>query len=309
MNAEDIDLNLLTGFAVLLDELSVSRAAARLSVTQPAMSSTLKRLRQLFDDPLLVRASDGMHATEKAMRLKSRVQKVLADIQALLDERDEGESFDPRRVERTIHLGLNDYASLLVMPALMRRLRTQAPGLKVVMQQRKNIETARTDLESGALDFVIGLGRATDLPGSLITRRIFDDPFLTMVRRDHPGVGATLTLDEFLAHEHLVVSPQGHDRGIIDEILAKMGKSRQVRIVVPHFVAAAQLVSESDLVCTIPGRVAELYRTQWGLRTLEPPLALPVSNVTLAWHSLNHHNVVHQWIREQFAAEFNATTP
>jgi DNA-binding transcriptional LysR family regulator len=302
MNVQDIDLNLLIGFDALLDELSVSRAAARLGVTQPAMSSTLKRLRQLFDDPLLVRSSDGMLPTDKAKALKGRVKAALASIQALMD--DAGE-FDPKTLQRTLHIGLNDYASVLVIPRVYPLIRSQAPGLKLVFQPRKNIPSSRLDLETGLIDFAIGIGSAQELPGSLIVRKLFDDPFLTMVRRDHPSVGDQLTLDQFVELEHLVVSPQGHDRGVVDDVLARLGRTRKVGVIVPHFSSAAPLVAESDLVCTIPGRIARLYTDFYPIRCVPPPpLDLPLGNVSLAWHAVSHDNPVHRWVREQFAAAF-----
>jgi DNA-binding transcriptional LysR family regulator len=302
MNVQDIDLNLLIGFDALLDELSVSRAAARLGVTQPAMSSTLKRLRQLFDDPILVRSTDGMLPTDKAKALKERVKAALTSIQALID--DAGE-FDPRKLQRTLQIGLNDYASVLVIPRVYPLIRALAPGLKLVLQPRKNIPTSRTDLESGSLDFAIGIGSAQELPGSLMVRKLFDDPFLTMVRKDHPIVREQITLEDFLALEHLVVSPQGHDRGVVDEVLARMGHSRNVAVVVPHFASAAPLVAQSDLVCTIPGRIARLYTDFYAIRCVPPPpLELPIGNVSLAWHAVSHENPVHKWVREQFAAAF-----
>lgn len=304
MNVQDIDLNLLIGFDALLDEMSVSKAAQRLGVTQPAMSSTLKRLRRLFADPLLVRSSEGMQPTEKAIWLKTRVQRALAAIQSLIDEAGE---FDPSRIERTIHIGLNDYASLLVIPQVYALIHSAAPQLKLVMHARKNIATARSELESGALDFVIGIGKTNELPSSLMTRKLFDDPFLTMMRNGHPALSqsdGTLSFETYMTLEHMVVSPQGHSRGIIDELLAKQGLFRHIAVTVPHFASAAQIVAATDLVCTIPGRIAAMFAEHYDIRTLAPPLDLPIGNVHLAWHAVSHENPIHKWIRTRFALAF-----
>lgn len=301
MNVEDIDLNLLKSLAALLDEASVSRAAARLGVTQPAMSSALKRLRGLFDDPLLVRTPTGMIATDKATRLKVRLAPVLAGVQGLLD--DAGD-LDPGRFARTVTIGLNDYASLLVLPRVIPLIRDAAPKLRIVVQPRKNVAAARSELESGALDFAIGIGDPKDLPGSLVARKLFDDGFMTMLRSDHAAGRKLLGLEQFLALDHLVVSPQGHDHGIIDEILAKTGQRRHVAVTVPHFAGAAQLVAATDLVCTIPARVAELYAPHFPIRIVKPPLALPKGRVALAWHAALHDNPVHRFVRAQFIRAF-----
>lgn len=295
------DLNLLVTFFTLAEELSVSRAAGRLGVSQPAVSAALKRLRQLFDDPLLVRTSNGMQLTDRAVQLKPKIQDLVAGVQNLLDDVAE---FDPATAKRTITIGLNDYASLVVVPPLICAIKRRAPGINLVMLPRQNITVAREDLEAGILDFVIGIGYANALPGSLKVLRLFDDPFVTIMRKGHPLTKIGLTMENYLQQEHLVVSPQGHQRGIVDELLDQKGLSRRVSVVVPHFAVAPQIIAESDIISTLPSRIAEKYKDSYPINLIDPPFKMIQSNVTLAWHQVRDDNPVHKWIRGLFSEIF-----
>ncbi|TWW11133.1 LysR family transcriptional regulator [Planctomyces bekefii] len=300
MNLLRLDLNLLAALDVLLEEKNVSRAATRLGVTQPAASSSLKRLRALFQDELLVRAPQGMTRTPRAEQLRPRIRSALLALSASLDP--DG-PFDPMQAKDIIRIGVNDYASQVVLPLFYGRLRKEAPGIKLVLEPRKNVSSSKEDLESGQVDLIIGIGRQSEWPKSLIAKRLFDDPFVTMVRTNHPKVKDSLSLGQFLELEHLVVSPQGHDRGIIDDILEKDNKSRIVALAVPHFSIAARLVAETDLICTIPERIARMYSGLFQFKILTPPLQLHVSNVSLAWHPRSDESPCHRWLRQLIAEQ------
>jgi DNA-binding transcriptional LysR family regulator len=288
-----LDLNLLRALDALLAERHVSRAAARLHLSQPATSSLLARLRDAFNDPLLVRTGRDLAVTPRAQALAPRVRAVLEDIEGLLSE---GSRFDPPTARRRFVVAATDYVQALLADWLSHRLPVLAPGvdLALVAPDSARIERQQAD---GEIDLaVLNLARA---PGALHSRTVLTERFVVIARKKHPKVRRPLSLERFCALEHVLVSPRGgHFVGPTDEELAARGLSRRVRLSVQGFLTVPALVAQSDLIAVYPERLARLVAAQ--LMVLEAPLPLPGFTMVAAWHERVHRDAAHRWLRERF---------
>lgn len=289
-----LDLNLVRALDVLLDERHVTRAAARLGVTQSAASHALARLREELGDPLLVRGAGGaLSHTERAARLAPVVRAALAQLAAAWRE----PVFEPATSRRTFHVGSGDFAELVMLPPLMRRIAATAP--KVNLFFRAMTEGA-AELAVGKLDAY--LAPAREPSAGLYQRHLFDESFVVMMREGHPAASSKLTLEKFCALDHLLVAPRGTPGGYVDEALARLGLSRRVALSVPHFLIAPHVVASTDLVMTVAWRIAAAFRKSHSLVLREPPLALPTFPMHLVWHERTHVEPAHRWLREQIFA-------
>ncbi|HEU0199253.1 MAG TPA: LysR family transcriptional regulator, partial [Burkholderiaceae bacterium] len=263
-----LDLNLLRALDALLDERHVSRAAARLHLSQPATSSLLARLREVFNDPLLVRTGRDLAVTPRALLLAPRVRAVLDDIEGLLAE---GRRFDPLTARQRFVVATTDYVQALLTPSLPHKLPVVAPGVDLALVAPDSTRIER-QLADGEIDLaVLNLTRA---PGALHSRTVLTERFVVIARKKHPKVRRTLTLDRFCALEHVLVSPRGGSFvGPTDEVLAARGLSRRVRLSVQGFLPVPEIVALSDLIAVYPERLARRYAAQ--LIIVDPPLELP----------------------------------
>lgn len=287
-----LDLNLLVHLQLLLEEGSVTRAAARAGLTQSAMSRALGRLRELFDDPLFVRTAAGMQPTVRAERLAGPLREVLFKLQ--------GELLAPTRFEaRTARtawsIAAADMADWLVMGEVGRRVSRAAPG--VTLHLRGPLVEAGALLE-GRVDLALGI--ASGDAGSLRTRTLFSDGFACLLRDDHPALrdGAPLSLEAYAASSHVLVAPRGHPGSVVDSRLDALGLSRHIAVTTPSFLLAPSLVAGTDLVLTMPRRLACSLSRGLPLRVVEPPLALPGFTISLLWHERWQHDPGHRWLRE-----------
>jgi DNA-binding transcriptional LysR family regulator len=287
----DIDLNLLVALDALLREASVTRAAKRLGIGQPAMSGALARLRGLLDDPLLVRTSAGMTLTARALALCEPVADLLRRIDDVLGPTA---AFDAATVERTFAICTSDHLELLLLPALCARLSADAPGVRIEVRALDHKRLAE-ELGAGAVDLAIGPFR--DAAAGLFRHVLFDETLVCLVRGDHPGVGATLTLAEYVALDHVLVSPRGGTRGHVDRVLEERGLARRVVMSTPHFLVVPAVVARTELVATVPEQLGRTLAAQLGLRIVALPIELePATHVAL-WHERSHRDPGHQWLR------------
>ena len=218
-----LDLNLLRALDALLDERNVTRAAQRLSLTQPAVSAMLTRLRESFGDPLFVRSQRGIVPTERALELAAPLKQVLSEIEQMLQPR----AFDPREAGMTLTLASTDYALRAVVVPFLARLREAAPGVRAVIVPVQH-ERLQAQLESGDVDMALITPETT--PVDLHARRLFDERYVCVMRADHPAAARRLTLERFCALDHALVSYAGGSlSGVTDEALARVGRSRRVR--------------------------------------------------------------------------------
>ena len=292
-----IDLNLVVALDALLDERHVTRAAARLGITQPAASHALARLRALLGDPLLVRGARGaMMPTPRAEQLAPAVRKVLVELAGAL----RGEVFEPATARHTFRIGAGDYAELVLLPRLIERLGRIAPGIDVWVHTFLGHGDA--ELGTGALDVVLGPPRGNARPAGTYEKVLFDESFTCIVRAGHPLAGSRMTLARYCAASHLLVAPRGLPGSFVDDALAAVGRVRRVALAVPHFLVVPYIIAGSDLVATLATRLAAQFAEGFGLVTMPPPLALPRFEIALAWHERSHHDAPHRWLREQLLA-------
>ena len=296
-----LDLNLVLALDALLGERHVTRAAARLGVSQSAASHALARLRELLGDPLLVRGPRGaMQPTPRALALAPLVGRALADLAAALRP---PEPFAPATARRTFHLGAGDYAELVLLPRLAARLAAAAPGIDLFI--RAVPDDIPAAIAQGDLDAVIAPARRRDVAGpGTYQRLLFEETFVCAVRAGHPAIRSRLTLDRYCALDHLLIAPRGTSGGLVDDALAALGKQRRVALAVPHFLIVPHVVASTDLIVTIASRIAAAFRESHRLATLRPPAELGLSGfpMHLIWHERSHADDAQRWLRDQIVA-------
>jgi DNA-binding transcriptional LysR family regulator len=289
------DLNLLIAFDVLMRELNVSRAAEKMFITQSSMSHVLQRLRQQLDDPVLVRTSSGMKPTERALSLVEPIRAILRDVERVIRPPAD---FDPATSQRRFTIAATDYLEFLLLAPLIERVARAAPGIDIHVKRTETPFPVEA-LESGDLDVVLGFGAILDPPAQFRSQVLFDDRMACLVRADHPSVGDTLSLDEYLALPHMLISRTGAKRGIIDEWLTERGLERRVALIVPHFLSAPFIVAKTDLVLSLPFRIAEGFSRLAPLKALPVPMELPAYDLVMIWHPVRDKEPAHGWLRER----------
>jgi len=285
-----LDLNLLKALDALLDERSVTRAAERLSLTQPAVSGMLTRLRECFDDPLFTRTQRGIVPTLRALELAVPVKSILTEVSALLQPKQ----FDSATAEMTINIAATDYALRAVIVPFMAALRQQAPGIRVAVLPVNNEQLA-LQFERGSVD--IALITPDTAPPELHARALYTEEYVCLMRDDHPLAHLeNLTLDDFCAQDHALVSYLGGNfHGATDAALNAMGRSRRVTLSVCSFLVLPEILRVSDLISVVPRRVA---RHHAGLKVCAPPLEIQGFTKTVAWHERTHRDAGHSWLRD-----------
>jgi DNA-binding transcriptional LysR family regulator len=288
-----LDLNLLKALDALLAEGSVTRAAQRLNLTQPAVSGMLARLRERFDDPLFVRGQHGIVPTPRALQLADPLRRLLAEAGAMLSP----PVFDPAHAAMTLSLAATDYAQQVMVLPFLARLRGVAPAIRVAVRDEGTATMAA--FEKGDLDLALMTPQST--PPGLHARPLFDETYVVAMRAGHPDAGgAGLSLDRFCALDHALVSLAGGGfRGGTDEALAAVGRQRRVVVSVGSFLVLAELLRSSDLIAVVPRRLAQGVA---GLVMTRPPVAVPGFAKVMAWHERTHHDPAHRWLRERLVS-------
>lgn len=302
MNLARVDLNLLVYLDVLLRECSVTRAAEQLNITQPAMSNGLRRLRDLFDDPLLIRTSDGMRPTARALELQPLLREVLSKLEVVV----QSSNFEPQRSEQLFRIMASDYAESTLLPPLLATLRETAPGIAFDILTPSDVTFL--DLEKGKIDLAIN--RFDHLPKSLHHVTLWRDTFSCVLSADNPLL-ADFTLDAYLQSQHIWVSKTGMGVGTgmtprdtlrlgwVDEALAEIGKQRRIRIFTRHYQVASLLAQQPDLIATLPTQAALLQSENARLAIRRPPFPIVPIELKMAWSALLQHNNAHIWLRRQ----------
>lgn len=293
MELGDLDLNQLVLFHRLMVERRVSRVADSLGLTQPAVSNSLARLRKLFGDELFIRSPSGMVPTPFAEQLATPVGEALATIYQGINQRVQ---FDPARVERSMTIGMTDIGEIYFLPRLVERLRREAPGIRLSTVRNAAVNL-RDDMEAGRVDLAIGL--LPQLKAGFVQRRLFRQRYVCLFRRGHrlDNNRKQMTLADFRAAEHLVVVSAGTGHGKVDELIRRAGVERKVRITVPHFVGVGHILQASELVATVPERLAQPLVEPFGLAYLSHPVKLPEIAINVFWHAKAHKSPANQWLR------------
>jgi DNA-binding transcriptional LysR family regulator len=287
------DLNLLKVLAVLLEERHISRAAARLHVTQPAVSRALARLRDEFADQLFVRSPRGMLPTTKALAMEKPLIEMFDKINSFYKA---PETFDPATARGTVRIATTDYFEQVVWVDLVGQLCRVAPGLRFVTVMTGSALPVDA-MRDGSTHIAIA-GFFGDLPNGFMRQALYSDHFLSVMRKDHPFGKRELSLDDFISLPHLVVSPGGDSFGVVDAELQKKRLQRHVAASICGFMSSGPLVANSDLILTAPGKLIERFTANLPLRSMRPPLSLPKINVVQVWHERFHHDPMLSWVRK-----------
>lgn len=297
MDASAIDLNLLLVMQVVDQEGSVTRAAQRLGLSQPAVSNSLARLRRTLGDPLFVRSTHGMEATPRARRVLDALDSAMGLIRIGLRD---GADFDPAEATDEFNLLISDLGEIIYLPRLMSYLQAHAPHCRIRVRQLARGGYAEA-LEAGLADLAVGY-----LPharSSLRSRRLFTDGFVCMLRAGHPILEGEFTLDRYLALSHVAVSRAGGREGLVSSALAALGAERRIALVVPHFAAAPGVVAASDLAVTVPSLLIGIY-AEAGVAAVQLPFHVPHVELALYWHERLQEDTASRWLRGVFVTLF-----
>ena len=304
VNLSRIDLNLLVHLDALLIERSVTRAAARVGIGQSAMSHNLARLRELFGDELLTRGPDGMRLTPRAVTLLEPVRTMLTQVEALVS-RDQ--AFDPATAVRTFRFGLSDSMEVLIMPALLARMREVAPGIHLRLT---NFDASKLLDELDADEMDLAIGYDLMLQGQIHhkRRKLFTETWLCMFNAEITGLAPPISLDDYLRLPHVVTSlrPGRSARGIVDGALDKLGLRRSIALTTPRFLTVPSLVARAPVIVTMQARLARRFAAELGLSLSPLPVELGEITISLLWHASYDHDPAHAWLRDlvtELAAE------
>lgn len=306
------DLNLLVYLDALLRERNVTRAADRLNISQPAMSNGLKRLRDMFGDPLLVRTSQGMEPTARALALQPSIHQMLLDLESVLHD---DASFDPGAEDRVFRIMASDYAATTLLPGLMERIRAEAPNIALDIMTPSDVSFR--DVEDGRVDLAIN--SFSDLPQSFYQKVLWRDAFICAVPGSHES--DTLSLDAYLSAPHVWVNKTGYGVGMgidpediqrlsrVDRTLHELGHRRTIKLFARDYHLALHLVFSAGLIATIPSRIADSYRNWPGLTLMPPPFTVEPLELTMVWSPLLHQDRAHIWMRNAIADVADTEVP
>ena len=291
MNVADLDLNLLRVFDAVLRDGSVTAAAARLGLSQPAMSNALARLRRLLGDPLFMRTPGGMRPTPFAQQLAAPVQQALDLIRASLSQQA---GFEPRTSDRIFRLQLTDVGEIAFLPPLLERLQRDAPRVRIETQHLPQDEVSDA-LASGEVDLAVGF--LPELSQGVVQKRLFRDRYVCLVRADHPLIGSRLTLAQFLAATHVLVSSRGSAHEIVEQTLRNQGVVRRIALRVPHFTVVPMILARTDHMVIVPEGLVRAITRFGRFKALKPPVEIPALDVKVHWHERFDRDPGVVWLR------------
>ncbi|WP_288362835.1 LysR family transcriptional regulator [uncultured Spongiibacter sp.] len=289
------DLNALKVLDVLLDECSVSQAAKRLHVTQPSVSYTLQKLRDLFDDPLFVRNPRGLTPTSRAESLRPAIKQLLSDAQQLIAP----PVFVPEEAEFTLSISANDYLQTALIVPLLQRIRALAPKVKVALFDLDSKAAAKR-VRGGELDLMLSFPQA--LPADFSSEELFTDPYIAAARQGHPLADQQASAESFLRYDHVIVSPTGFafEGGLFRDLHHSPLLDR-VAVTLPNFAVLPSLLAGSDLIAMIPRRLLSVMSGP--LSEVKIAATMPSITVAAAWHPRLDHDLAHRWVRNLLRAE------
>lgn len=303
VNLDQIDLNLLVYLDVLLRERNVTRSAGLLGITQPAMSNGLRRLRDTFGDPLLVRTGEGMVPTERAQALQPLLRQILSSVEQVIEP---SSAFDARSSDRVFRIMTSDYGESTLLPRLLTRLGQEAPN--IVLDIMTPSDMSFTEVEQGLVDLVIN--RFDTMPQAFHQKTLWTDSFSCLFAIDNP-ISHNFCLATYLQAKHIWVSKTGMGAGMgitpkdttrlgwVDEALEQAGHSRQITVFTRHYQSAVLMAQHKDIIATVPTRAVTAQSDNSRLIIKQPPFHIPDFELKMAWSPLLQHNVAHQWLRQQ----------
>ncbi|MES2251396.1 MAG: LysR family transcriptional regulator [Pseudomonadota bacterium] len=293
MQLKDIDLNLLLVFDRMLAEKRVSAVAESLGLSQPAISNALARLRKLLGDELFLRTARGMEPTPFALQLAEPVAYAMGALHTALNQQV---VFDPATSTRSFTLAMTDIGEIYFTPRLMETLSSAAPGVTISTLRNNTATHLRDDLEAGHVDIAIGL--LPQLKSGVFQRRLFLQRYVCLFAGTHPlARKRSVSLKDFSAADHVQVQAAGTGHGKADDVMAAQGIQRRIRLKVPHFVAIGHILQSSEMIATVPERLARSIAEPFGLVWRPHPVALPQIAINLFWHAKVHRDPGNQWLR------------
>ncbi|MEY3871376.1 MAG: hypothetical protein RLZZ296_371 [Pseudomonadota bacterium] len=291
MELKDIDLNLLVIFNQLLIERNVSKVAENLGLGQPAVSNALARLRKLLGDELFIRTASGMQPTPFADQLAESIGYALGMIHGAINVKN---SFDPASSKRRFSIGMTDIGEVHFLPRLMEKIPQEAPSVSISTVRNTSINL-KDAMEAGQVDLAIGL--LPQLKAGFFQQRLFIQKYVCMFRQGHPLDKKKVMPSDFYASDHAAIVSAGTGHGMVDDILDKNGAQRTVKLTVPHFVAVSHILQSTNLVATVPERLAQHMAKPFGLKYVPHPVKLPQIAINLFWHAKFHKDPANQWLR------------
>ena len=297
MNLAAVDLNLFVVFDAVMKERGVTRAAAKIGLTQPAVSNALARLRMHFGDPLFFRAGKAMVPTPRALELAPDVEAALVRLRGVLRRPE----FDPRESAAVFRIATTDEVELLLFPLLARRLETA--GASWISAHCRRLDglyrIPAEELRGGTVDFAIGtFGPSASTDAGLVSRELYSPRYVSIARRNHPEVRGKLDLRLFCRLRHAATFYPGAGPGLIDRILEESGRKRRVVLSLPDWLGVPFVVARSNLIATVPDVVARAAETALGLQILRCPVPIPRLSMNIVWHARTHESAPHRWFRE-----------
>lgn len=291
-----IDLNLLVVFHALYENRHVTRAASHLRISQPALSHSLKRLRDTLDDDVFVKTPKGMVPTNRANTLAPIIKNLLERIdQTVL----KGKTWNLSSEKRIFRIQSTDLIEHLLLPKLIEALQVEATATSVAFTTAR-FSLPKEDLETGVLDLAIA-GFFGDLPAGFFRQKVFSDVFQVAVRSKHPRLGkkTKLSIEDLKSENHLIIAPGGELSGHIDRVLSKMGSSRRIIAGLSTFMGSGSILAETDCVLFGPSIMFRSFSNQLNLKAFTSPIDLPHLQIIQVWHDRNHHDSHHKWLREE----------
>ncbi|MFC3033235.1 LysR family transcriptional regulator [Pseudoalteromonas fenneropenaei] len=285
------DLNLLPVFLMLMEERSVTRAAERLGITQPALSNSLNRLRDTFQDPLFIRARYGIKPTQLAEEITPTIAAALAQLDELIVNQQE---FQPENAERLFTLAPNSYVELVLMPALIAKARALAPKIKFRMTPFGN-DLAETGAISGTTAMV--LGRIVSPPDNFVVQHLMDDGLACVVRKDHPDIQNAISRYQYEKLKHVNVLPPGKLRAGLFQALDQQNLKREVAVSVTHFLAIPEILVVTNYCATLPKLLCKILERDPRLKILPTPVDLGSFPIHMGWHVRYRLDPAHRWLR------------
>lgn len=291
VNLRTIDLNLLVIFDALLTAKNITRAAEEIGMSQPAMSRALGRLRALFDDPLLARTKKGYVLSPRAEELRGQLETALNNITGLITPT----TFDPSTISDTFRIAMLDHPSFLILPSLLAQVDVLAPRLGInILSLHGDVFTKLAD---NSIDLAVSLFE--DTPAGFYRQSLYDENLKTILREKHPAL-SDWNIKTFAKQRHALVSVSGDDKGsYLDKILMRKGLTRNIAARVPHFLILPKIIQGSDLIATVPARLAKEFAADYELEVVDPPIPSSPFSLSQLWHERRHKDPLHQWIRQR----------
>lgn len=291
-----MDLNLLLVFDAVYAERSISKAAVRLNLSQPAVSNALGRLREALGDQLFFREGNSMLPTTRSKMLRDPIRQALDLIERGFRS---DQTFDFARSNRRFVIAVGDYGEAVIIPRIIDWITEAAPGIHIHVRPEPSGQL-KQELREGNVDLALDYFALDD--AGFHSKCVLTDSLVSLSRIGHPQIGEQLSLETFLALSHVVIEPRQKMLPMIDLALAKRGLKRRIALTVPHFLSMPALVQSSNLICTLPRRMAFLYSDHFRLKTYQVPLKTPDFPAYLIWHESVNSDPGHVWLRNHLIA-------